>query len=323
MVTARQQEVMREIRRLATAALGQARQVAPDDDLGEALELDSLTRVSLIVAIEDRFRVALPDDELVRVRTLAELSRLVARLSPEALRMTGAPPPPLRFATLNEALATAARADETYRFVDAGEREALLPHALLHTRARRVAAALAAAGVAPGDRVALVLATGPEFFVAFFGVLAAGAVPVPLYPPVRLGRLDEYHAGTARMLERAGACLVVTERRVLRILGETVARARPRLGVRRVDELEAAARGEHEATVAERRARAHPVLLGHDGRAQAGRAHPRQRARPVRRAARAHAAHGDVASARRRLAAALPRHGAHRRAARRRTTRAR
>ena len=28
----------------------------------------------------------------------------------------------------------------------------------------------------------------------FFGVLHLGAIPVPLYPPVRLGRLDEYHA---------------------------------------------------------------------------------------------------------------------------------
>ena len=40
---------------------------------------------------------------------------------------------------------------------------------------------------------------------AFFGALLAGAVPVPLYPPVRLGRLEEFHARTARMLERLRA----------------------------------------------------------------------------------------------------------------------
>ena len=36
-----------------------------------------------------------------------------------------------------------------------------------------------------GDKVAIMLPTGREFFAAFFGVLLAGSVPVPLYPPAR------------------------------------------------------------------------------------------------------------------------------------------
>lgn len=82
--------VMREIRRVAVAALERDGELGPDDDLVEALQLDSLTRLTLIVAIEDRFRVALPDDELARVRTLAELSRLVARLQQGACQHEGA-----------------------------------------------------------------------------------------------------------------------------------------------------------------------------------------------------------------------------------------
>ncbi len=46
----------------------------------------------------------------------------------------------------------------------------------------RDAGALAARGLGPGDAVAIVLPTCHEFFFAFFGVLAMGAVPVPLYP---------------------------------------------------------------------------------------------------------------------------------------------
>ena len=67
-----------------------------------------------------------------------------------------------------------------------------------------------------GDRVALVLPTGPDFVACFFGVFCAGAVPVPLYPPVRLGKLDEYHRRTAAMLRAADSALVVTEERIHR-----------------------------------------------------------------------------------------------------------
>jgi long-chain acyl-CoA synthetase len=47
-------------------------------------------------------------------------------------------------------------------------------------RIRSAAAAMAAAGVVPGDRVALLAATGPEAAIAFLGAVAAGACAVPL-----------------------------------------------------------------------------------------------------------------------------------------------
>ena len=85
-------------------------------------------------------------------------------------------------------------------------------------------------GVRKGDRVALVLPTCPEFVECFFGVLCAGAIPVPLYPPVRLGRLDEYHRKTAAMLQAVDAALVVTDERIRRFLGVAVDISAPRLG---------------------------------------------------------------------------------------------
>jgi len=104
-------------------------------------------------------------------------------------------------------------------------------------RARRAAGALRELGVRGGDRVALVFPTGLEFLDALFGVMLAGAVPVPLYPPAHLGRLDEYHTRTARMLTDVGACLVLADRRVRRIFGETIGRAAPRLGCLAVADL--------------------------------------------------------------------------------------
>src|SRR5262249_47351887 len=96
---------------------------------------------------------------------------------------------------------------------------------------------LAERGVRPGDRVALVLPTAPSFMDALFGTLLAGAVPVPLYPPVRLGRLEEVHARPPRMITGSGARLVLTDGRIPRLLGQAMERARPELGCITVEAL--------------------------------------------------------------------------------------
>ncbi|MDY7091418.1 MAG: fatty acyl-AMP ligase [Acidobacteriota bacterium] len=144
--------------------------------------------------------------------------------------------------TLTAQLAAAASSEGAtgtggLRFLDRRLEERWLGWGELHHRARQVAAGLAALGVQAGQRVALIYPTGEDFFAAFFGILAAGAVPVPLYPPVRLGRLGEYQERTAGMLRAAGARLVLAEGRVARLLGPAVEIARPPLGVRRLDEL--------------------------------------------------------------------------------------
>ena len=131
--------------------------------------------------------------------------------------------------------------DGGLRFVDRGERERWMGWAELRDRARAVCGGLQELGVQRGDRIALVFPTGPEFFEAFFGALLAGAVPAPLYPPVRLGRLDEYLCRTARMLEVTKAVVVLADVRVKRILGEAVVMARPRFGCRTLDDLPRAA----------------------------------------------------------------------------------
>jgi fatty-acyl-CoA synthase len=123
------------------------------------------------------------------------------------------------------------------RLVDRAERETFLSWATIAERSAYVAGGLAETGVRPGERVALVYPTSAEFFYGFFGVLLAGAVPVPLYPPVRLGRLAEYHARTAAMLRAAGARLLLADRRVYALLGETLALARLPLGGRILEEL--------------------------------------------------------------------------------------
>jgi len=55
-----------------------------------------------------------------------------------------------------------------------------LTYGQLDSQAARVAAGLAALGIAPGDRVALSCTNLPFFPLAYFGILKAGAVVVPL-----------------------------------------------------------------------------------------------------------------------------------------------
>ncbi|MEY2668033.1 MAG: hypothetical protein RJA59_671, partial [Pseudomonadota bacterium] len=132
-------------------------------------------------------------------------------------------------------LAAAARHPSGVTFVGLREQEERLSWAEVDARARRAAGALAARGVRPGDRVAIVLRTEPAFLDAFFGALHAGAVPVPLYPPVRLGRMDEYVAATSRMLRVSGARALVTSGGVARVIGRAVASAGPGLDLGVVD----------------------------------------------------------------------------------------
>ena len=156
---------------------------------------------------------------------------------PRLARLDGPAAPPPTSRTVNGLLARAAGSPSGVTFLDLRERETFLSWGEVRDRAARAAARLASWGVREGDRVAIVLRTEPAFLDAFFGVLLAGAVPVPLYPPVRLGRMDEYVASTARMLEIAGARAIVSGGAVRRLLGEVALRARPALGVRDAEHL--------------------------------------------------------------------------------------
>lgn len=160
--------------------------------------------------------------------------------------MKGAPAIKPKVATLNAALTAAARTEVALVFVDEKEEDQRVPLALVREHALSVAAALLKRGVTRGDRVALVLPTGVEFVEVFFGVLCAGAIPVPLYPPVRLGKFDEYHQRTAAMLTSVDAALVVSSERIRRFLGVAVQRAAPRLGCVIASELYGAQEAELE-----------------------------------------------------------------------------
>ncbi len=71
-------EALSEIRRVARDELALSREPAPPDDLITDLHLDSVGLLTLVVALEDRFRVRLDEEDAARVRTVADLVALVA-----------------------------------------------------------------------------------------------------------------------------------------------------------------------------------------------------------------------------------------------------
>jgi len=159
---------------------------------------------------------------------------------------------PVAHATVNESLSRAAKGNDGLRLVARDETETFKSWPELYEGARIIAASLMDRGVERGDRVALVLPTGWDFIQAFFGAQLAGAVPVPLYPPVRLGRMDEYAMATGRMLQVSGACIVLSDRRVRLLLGKALELARPRFGCPTVSELlEGSNRAERMVSAAE------------------------------------------------------------------------
>src|SRR2546421_1184816 len=74
----------------------------------------------------------------------------------------------------------------------------------------RYAARLAAAGLQPGHTVAIMLPTSAEYLYCFYGLLLAGGIPVPLYPPARLATIEDHMTRHVSILKSAGATLMVT-----------------------------------------------------------------------------------------------------------------
>ncbi|HEX7711322.1 MAG TPA: fatty acyl-AMP ligase [Sphingomonadaceae bacterium] len=97
------------------------------------------------------------------------------------------------FSTLGEALDYAARGVRGLNFHDPrGNLVRAYPYAELREDALAMARRLIAQGVKPGERIALVAETGPEFAALFCGTVYAGAWPVPLPLPTSFGGRDNY-----------------------------------------------------------------------------------------------------------------------------------
>jgi fatty-acyl-CoA synthase len=221
-----------EIIRALLEELGNSRlaeAVTPSAHLDRDLGLGSLERVELMLRLDQAFGLRLPEGAFQQADTVADLVAAVsgteAAQTPEAAAEFAAPaaapvrdelPASARLAaraeTLVEILRERGRADAGRPHIhlrgDDGEAHTITYGELLEA-ASTAAAHLARRSIGPGAPVAVMLPTCREFFYTFFGILLAGGIPVPIYPPVRADRLEEYAARQAAILDNAEARLLV------------------------------------------------------------------------------------------------------------------
>ena len=230
-------------------------QLSITSNLDRDLGLGSLERVELLTRLEDAFGVRLPDTLAAEASTPEELSRaiLTAPGAPtneededSALRASLTEQKRLPEAT-DSIVETAETLIDVIRYRgihdaarahlliteddERGEHHFTLTFGELFTAAQKCAEELARRGVPPGGRVSLMLPTSRQFFICYTGILLAGAIPVPIYPPFRADRVEEYAARQSAILNNAEVCLLLTFRRAEAVAKLLKPRVKSLLGV--------------------------------------------------------------------------------------------
>lgn len=190
-----------------------------DDDLG----LDSLARIELISRIEQRFNIVLPQRVFADAESPRDLLRaIVSAQGHEALTLsTGKIEVPVeKVEKLPGSAATLIDVLEWHvnhhpdrmhiRVLSEQGEEVNLTYQQLWQGAQKVAAGLQQQGVQPADTIAIMLPTGEDYFYSFYGILLTGAIPVPIYPPVRPSQLEEHLRRHAGILNNCSASSLIT-----------------------------------------------------------------------------------------------------------------
>ncbi|HEX9078241.1 MAG TPA: AMP-binding protein [Desulfuromonadaceae bacterium] len=202
-----------------------------DSPLDRELGFDSLGRVELLARIERTFGCALAEQTAAAVETPRDLLRAVLASRPvtsggeevETAPMAAAQASvPDRARTLPEVLQWHAdhEPDRCHiRFyADEGE-GAVLTYGALAAGAARMAAGLQGCGLQPGEAVAIMLPTCPDYFSAFFGALLAGGIPVPMYPPARPTQIEDHLRRQSGILVNCMAPILVTSAEIAPVAG--------------------------------------------------------------------------------------------------------
>jgi len=213
---------------------GRSLHVTLDSALDRELGFDSLSRAELLLCLERAFGVSLPESLLAGAETPRDLWRavragkVVSYIAPAAQARTAPLDElagvPYMAGTLPEMLdwhvLSHPQRPHVYIYGEHDEPETIT-YAMLSDGAQAMAAGLQARGLLPGQSVAIMLPTGRDYLFSFFGILLAGGIPVPIYPPLRPSQLEDHlrrHAGILANAQGVLLIAVAEARRVGRLL---------------------------------------------------------------------------------------------------------
>ncbi|MBC8338727.1 MAG: AMP-binding protein [Alphaproteobacteria bacterium] len=223
-----------------------------DSILDRELGIDSLGRVELFARIETEFDLVLPEVLFANAETPRDLLR--AAIGSEGKSGTAVIPSPViapadsdivplprEATTLCEVLDfhAAQHPDRIHVLFHSDNGTGLtLTYGGLQEGARRVAAGLRVRGLNPGEPVAIMLPTSDAYMIAFFGVLMAGGVTAPLYPPGRPAQLEEHLTRHALIVANSRARFMITVEEAKQFTWLLKARVETLEAVLSVEELE-------------------------------------------------------------------------------------
>src|ERR1700723_780213 len=208
--------------------------------LERELGLGSLERVELMLRLGEACGVRLPDRVVAEADTVQGLVDAILRVGAADVENGGGAPgvhgaaavvaaanssaPAVR-PDIDEQIRKAEKLSEIFRLRGRGEpgrshiqiyeedeQLRTITFGELYERASVVAADLRRRGLEPGQTVAIMLPTCAEFFWTFAGILLAGGIPVPIYPPFRADRIAEYAARQSNILRNAEVQFLITWR---------------------------------------------------------------------------------------------------------------
>jgi acyl carrier protein len=197
-----------------------------DSRLQQDLGLDSLARVELFARVERDFGVQLPESLFASAETIGDILAVLNVRPAPSIRPAKTPATqssahadqtqpiiaPRGVETLDEVLAwhVEAHPDAVHITVCRDGADERITYARLWDHARAVAGGLQQQGIRAGEPIALMLPTDVDYFYAFMGVLLAGGIPVPLYPPARLNQIEEHVRRHTGILENSAAPILIT-----------------------------------------------------------------------------------------------------------------
>lgn len=194
-----------------------------DSSFEKDLGLDSLARIELMSRVEKQFKLALPERTFAEAESARDLLRAIqgtetprtaldaADIQTVELGDVEATPDDSRtlIDVLNWHVNTHPNRPHIQFYTDEGDGEVITYQQLKNT-AIRVAGGLQQRGIKPAESVVLMLPSSPDYFYSFFGVLLAGGIPVPIYPPARPSQLEDHMRRHVRIVTNCLAKTFIT-----------------------------------------------------------------------------------------------------------------